>query len=126
MAPPGQGAGARRPRRWLAVLAIVVGLALVALFGVRTWRQLQFDARVRSGEVQVETLRGWMTLPYIARTYGVPEADLRTALGAPADGHGERSLRDWLTAAGRDPVAGRHAIEALILKRRPAASGAAP
>lgn len=103
--------------RW-AVVAVVVGALLIGVFGWRAWHQWAFEARVASGEVQVDTLRGWMTLPYIARVYGVPEAELRAALGAPPSGDSQRSLREWFERTGRDPVAARRAIEALILARR--------
>jgi hypothetical protein len=116
----------RKARRWPALLAVAVGALLIAVFGVRAWHQFQFEARVGRGEVQVETLRGWMTLPYIARTYGVPESALRSELGAPATGQGQRSLRDWIDATGRDPATVRAAIEALILAPPAAASQATP
>lgn len=122
-APPGPDP--TRHRRWPALLALGLGIVLIVVFGLRAWHQLQFDARVQSGEVQVETLRGWMTLPYIARVYGVPQADLRATLGLPASGHDGRSLRDWFDTAGLDPVVARQRIEALILARPPAASGTA-
>jgi len=107
----------RSHRRALAWLAIVVGLLLVGAFSVRTWMQYEFTQRVARGEIQVETLRGWMTLPYIAQVYRVPEPELRAALGLPASGHDERSLRQWLDAAGIEPKVGRARIEALILAK---------
>ncbi|MCF8160500.1 MAG: hypothetical protein K9J76_07340 [Polaromonas sp.] len=119
-------ASPRSARRWPAMLAMAVGALLIAFFGLRAWNQLQFEARVDRGEVQVETLRGWMTLPYIARTYGVPESELRRILGAPATGDGQRSLRDWIDATGRDPATVRRAIEARILARRATASQPVP
>ena len=113
------------PRRTLAALALIAGLALVTMFGARAWHQWQYAQRVSRGEIQVETLRGWMTLPYIARRYAVPEAELRAALALPAHGNDDRSLRDWFEAAGVEPTAGRRALEALILARA-RASGEAP
>jgi len=104
-------------QRWLIVVALIAGLALVGIFGVRAWNQLQYAKRVAGGEVQVDTLRGWMTLPYIARVYRVPEAELRAVLGLPAQGNDERSLRQWLDASGIEPEAGRRTIESLILSR---------
>lgn len=103
--------------RLLALALIVAGLVLSGFFGLRTWRQYEYTQRVARGEVQVESLRGWMTLPYIERVYGVPQADLRTALGLPASGFEDRSLREWLNVQGADPQAGRRTIEDLILKR---------
>lgn len=106
-----------RRRRW-AWLALLAGLLLVAVFGVRSWHQWQYAQRLARGEVQVETVRGWMTLPYIAQVHGVAQADLRAALALPPAGHDERSLHEWFEAQGIDPVAGRAALEAVILRAR--------
>ena len=122
--PPAPVPG-RRARRWPALLAIAVGAALMVVFGLRSWHQLEYAARVERGEVRVETLRGWMTLPYIARTYGVPEAQLRAVLKLPASGHEDRSLREWFDATGLDPASARRDVEALILARQAPASEAA-
>ncbi|MDP2418331.1 MAG: hypothetical protein U1D25_03850 [Hydrogenophaga sp.] len=103
-------------RRWVGLMALVLGAVLLVFFGTRAWHQWTYAQRVASGEVQVQTLRGWMTLSYIARVYHVPEADLRTALGAPMTGFEERSLKDWLDRSGADPVEGRRRVEALILQ----------
>ena len=108
----------QRKRKWLAALALGAGVILIAFFGLRTWHQIDFAQRVQRGEVRIETLKGWMTLHYIAQTYKVPEAELRSALGVPASGHEERSLRQWIDAAGIDPMVGRQALEKLILARR--------
>lgn len=108
-----------RIRRWMALAAVVVGLALVAGFGWRAWKQVQFNQRVASGEIKVDTLRGWMTLPYIEQVYGVPQAELRRALGLPATGFDDRSVHDWGEVAGLDAVASRRVVEQLILKHAP-------
>lgn len=105
-----------RVRRWLAVVAVLVGMALVVGFGWRAWKQMQFNQRVARGEVQVETLRGWMTLPYIERVYGVPQVELRQALGLPATGFDDRSIRDWVKDANLDSEAVRRIVEKLILE----------
>jgi hypothetical protein len=107
-----------RTRRWLGLLALGTGLVLVLVFGLRAVHQIEFAKRVERGEIQVETLRGWMTLPYIAQLYGVPQEELRAALKLPATGNDARSLRVWFATAGIEPVAGRQAIEALILAYR--------
>jgi hypothetical protein len=115
---PAPGAQRAPPvRRWPAVLALVVGLALVAGFGLRGWSQWQYAQRVERGEIRVESLRGWMTLPHVASVHGVPEAALRAAIGAPPTGHDTRSLRQWFDATGVEPLAGRQALEAVILER---------
>lgn len=103
------------------MLAVVAGLALVAFFSVRAWHQWTYAQRVESGTVQVEDLRGWMTLAYIEKVYQVPQSRVRDVLGLPASGFEERSLKDWLEASGQDPEAGRRKVEALILHAVPAA-----
>jgi hypothetical protein len=122
--PPDAHPTPPRRRRWPALLALVLGVALVVIFGLRAWRHIEYNARVERGEVQVEALRGWMTLAYIARVYGVPEIELRQALGLPATGFDDRSVRAWSEAAHLDPEATRHIVEKLILERSPP-SGAA-
>lgn len=107
--------------RWPSLLAVVAGLALVVFFSVRAWHQWSYAQRVESGAVQVEDLRGWMTLAYIEKVYRLPQSRVREVLGLPASGFEERSLKDWLEASGQDPVAGRRKVEALILQAAPAA-----
>ncbi|MBK6368191.1 MAG: hypothetical protein IPF65_13440 [Polaromonas sp.] len=102
--------------RWTSVLALIAGLSLVIFFAFKTWHQWTLVQRINSGEVQVETLRGWMTLPYIEKTYGVRQAEIRKALDLPESGFEERSLKDWLNLTGQDPVLGRRKVEALILQ----------
>lgn len=107
-------------------MALLIGLALTALFAWRAWRQHDYEQRLAAGQVQVETLRGWMTLPYIERAHGLPQSELRAALGLPAEGGDERSLHDWFELQGIDPLLGRQKVEALILRRSPPAVPALP
>lgn len=120
-----QSSSGQWPRRW-AVLALALGLLLVAVYAWRAWRQHEYQLRLEAGEVQVETLRGWMTLSYIARVHGVPEAQIRSTLGLPAQGGDNKSLREWLDDAGIDPVRGRQAVETLILRQTPSGTGVRP
>ena len=103
--------------RYLALLALVVGLVLTSVFAWRGWRQWEYQQRLADGQVQVEALRGWMTLPYIERTHGLPQSVARAALGLPAEGGDDRSLHEWFDISGMDPVVGRSRVEALILGR---------
>ncbi len=113
-------------RRRLGALAVVLGLAVSVIFGYRAIRIFDYHQRVARGEVQVESLRGWMTLPYVAQRYNVPELALRAALGLPPTGHDERSVSDWFRAEKIEPVAGRKIIESLILSRPTAPETAPP
>ena len=100
--------------------ALVVGVLLMSLFAWRAWRQHDYQTRLAAGEIQVETLRGWMTLSYIERVHGVPETRVREVLGLPASGGDDLSLHDWFDSRGIDPLDGRKKVEALILERRSA------
>ena len=108
-------------RRWPSLLAVVAGLALVVFFALKAWHQWSYTQRIDSGAVQVESLRGWMTLSYIETVYKVPQSRVRETLGLPASGFEDRSLKDWFEATGQDPAAGRRKVEVLILQAAPAA-----
>ena len=98
----------RRQTSWLVILIVLVilaGFGLTAFFGVRalhSYRQLHL-ARLHPNETDVNLIRGWMTLPYIARAYRVPESVLWQELGIPEHGNRAKSLRalDRQYAAGK-------------------------
>lgn len=105
----------RNMRRWIGITTLLLGLALAFVSGIRTLHAYRMAKLVASGQVQVEALRGWMTLPYVAKVFGVPEADLREAIGAPAQGDDHRSLQSWFLHLQLDPLAGRQRLEQVIL-----------
>lgn len=83
--------------RILTILLIIVGLVLVCLFGMRLMHEARRARRmdfVKTGATDVEMLRGWMTIPHIARIYRVPEDYLFASLGVTA---GEGYRRDSLS-----------------------------
>jgi len=90
-----------RPRRerWIRagfVALIVAGVLLTAFFGlraVRSYLRLR-NAGLQPGVADVEAIRGWMTIPYIAEAYGVPQDILFAALDVPPAGNEARSLSD--------------------------------
>jgi hypothetical protein len=47
---------------------------------------------LKPGTTDVEVIRGWMTMPYIATAYGVPEAYLFQELAIPAEKNQQKSL----------------------------------
>lgn len=82
--------------RRLTIIAIVIGGVLVVLFGVRAVRSF-FHLREmgrRPTMTDVSQIRGWMTVPYIAKAYAVPEEELFDALGLPGPENRKRSLAD--------------------------------
>ncbi len=68
---------AAAPSRWEKRLTsglIVLGLILVLFFGfraVRSFLRIQFTS-LEPGVTDVELIRGWMTIPYLATSYNVP------------------------------------------------------
>jgi hypothetical protein len=107
-------------RLLLTIVLVIVGLGLVGVFGTRAYRaysRLQ-PAGLAAGTSDVEAIRGWMTLPYIARAYGVPEDALFAALYIPKAGNQQLSVRQLVAKYDRDPLATRQAIQQVLLDKQ--------
>jgi hypothetical protein len=84
-----------RRQRFVVIALVALGLILVIIFGLRTVRsyiRLQRTG-LQPGVTDVEAIRGWMTVPYIATAYKVPEDYLFEQLDIPAEGNRDKSLR---------------------------------
>lgn len=85
------------PSRWerlLTIGLIVIGLILILFFGVRTvvsYIRIQ-QTKLEPGVTDVEAIRGWMTVPYIAQAYGVSEEYIFEQINIPQEGNQDRSL----------------------------------
>jgi hypothetical protein len=104
-----------------AIALVIAGAALAGFFGLRAYHaytRLQQSA-LRVGTTDVEAIRGWMTLSYIARAYGVPEDALFTALGIPRRGNERLSVKQLVTKYQRDPQATRQTIQHVLRQRQP-------
>lgn len=80
------------------LLAIMVGLALVLFFG---WRAMSSLHHLRGAPMrrapdagEIEKIRGWMTIPYVARLYDVPEKYLWAQVGISPVGNEAKSLAE--------------------------------
>ena len=93
----------RNRLRILVLSLIALGLIIAGLFGIRTFRAFM-DVRGNRPppdslleeqpiETDVELIRDWMTIPYIARMYHVPPPLLYKALEISPDGNQEKSLQ---------------------------------
>jgi hypothetical protein len=85
-------------RKWqiLIIGLIVLGLLLIGFFGLRAIRsyiRIQ-QTGLEQGVTDVELIRGWMTIPYIARAYHIPEDYLFEQLNLPAEGNRRKSIGD--------------------------------
>ena len=88
-------------QRILNIGLIILGVVIVAFFGVRAVHAFR---HIRDGgfgpgkpppsETDVELIRDWMTIPYIARTYGVPDRMLFKELGIPDKDNLEKNLKE--------------------------------
>jgi hypothetical protein len=84
----------------VAIVLLVIGALFVGFFGLRTLHALRgFRGRPPMPppgkmETDVELIRDWMTIPFIARTYHVPGILLFKTLEIPPDGNDEKSLAD--------------------------------
>ena len=120
------------PRRHVLIAALlIVGLGLIVFFGARAAHDFARFQQARHVPtlVDVEDIRGWMTLPYIARAYRVPERVLFAALDIPEAGNQHLSVQQLAKKYGRDSLETRRALQQAILRyqRTPTpGSGGAP
>ena len=106
--------------RVLSITLVVIGVELVGFFGLRAYRaytRFQPDAPATALR-DVEAIRGWMTLPYIARAYGVPEDSLFAALAIPKAGNARLSVKQLVAKYDRDPQATRQTLQQVVREMR--------
>jgi len=81
---------------------IVLGILFVGFFGMRAFRVFKHIHEDGFGpghrppppsQTDVELIRDWMTIPYIARTYGVPDRMLFNELNIPDKDNLDKSLK---------------------------------
>ncbi|MEW5959358.1 MAG: hypothetical protein AB1801_16630 [Chloroflexota bacterium] len=78
--------------RILPIVLVTLGLAITIYFGLRavnSFRQLQYihEQGLDRGAASVDAIRPWMTIPFIAVAYAVPEEYLYSQLEIPFDRH---------------------------------------
>lgn len=90
-------------QRWLIAGLIVLGILFTGFFGMRAFHAITHirDRGFGPGrqpppasETDVELIRDWMTIPYIARTYGVPDRMLFKELNISEAGNRDKSLKE--------------------------------
>jgi hypothetical protein len=93
-----------RLQRTLVAVLIIVGVLIVGFFGFRTlhaFREVKghrpphppFSPEDTVFQTDVELIREWMTIPFIARTYHVPPKALFDAVGVSPKENTEKSLQ---------------------------------
>jgi len=78
---------------------IILGILIVGFFGLRTVRAFRGFHGHRPPppgrvETDVEKIQDWMTIPFIARMYRVPDRMLFDAAGIQEQGNQRRSLKE--------------------------------
>ena len=117
-------------KEWIAVAVFVSIVSLTALFAVRTVRRAIYW-RLH----QDETIRPWMTIPYVAHSYRVPPTVLYEALAIDHPPHDRRPIREIAQEQNRSVEEVIAALQAAITRERspqppgqppPSAPGRAP
>jgi hypothetical protein len=88
-------------QRNFVVGLVIIGLMIIVFFGLRTVRAFrQFHGHrppppfaTRPVETDVNLIRDWMTIPFIANMYGLNPHILFKALDLPEQGNREKSLK---------------------------------
>jgi hypothetical protein len=75
-------------RQWTMLVIFALVVTVTGLFAVRTVRRAIYWRQHRD-----ETIRPWMTVPYVAHSHRVPPRVLYEALGIPHPPHDRRPLR---------------------------------
>jgi hypothetical protein len=87
------------PKQRVVVIGLItLGILFTAFFGMRAFRAFKkFDGHGPPPhgkiETDVELIRDWMTVSFIAKTYHVPERMLYDAIGVTPLGSNEKSLK---------------------------------
>lgn len=81
---------------WLILGLGVIGLLLVTLFGLRAVRSFMRIERshLDPRSPSVDDIRGWMTLPHLAKVFHIPEPYLYEQLGISPDEAHRLDLRE--------------------------------
>jgi membrane protein DedA with SNARE-associated domain len=83
-----------RSRRWVLLVLFVITAFAAVVFGLRSYGSwLILRSAIEIGAPEVSSIRPWMTLRYVARTYHVPETALAAELGLAADTDLDTDLR---------------------------------
>ncbi len=107
-----------RKEKILITILIVAGVVLIAFFGmraIRSYMRLQ-QTGLSENATDVEAIRGWMTLPYIARAYNVPEEILFESLDIPKAGNEKQSIMQLARKYHSKPSDIRATLQAVILQ----------
>ncbi len=82
----------------MLISIVILGILLVLIFG---WRAVSSFRHLRSAPMrplpdagEIEKIRGWMTIPYVAKLYNIPEEYLWEQVGISPEGNEAKSLAE--------------------------------
>jgi hypothetical protein len=100
-------------KEWMAVVVFALIVSLTAVFAVRTVRRAIYW-RLH----QDETIRPWMTVPYVAHSYRVPLPVLYEALAIDHPPHDQRPIREIAQKQNRSVAEVITALQSAIARER--------
>ena len=107
------------PRVVLLALFAIAAFAVV-IFGLRTYRSfLLLHSAYELGAPDVASLRAWMTLDYVARTYRVPGTELMDGLDLSSNEDPNTTLRSLAERQGVPPFQYIQQAQETISRLRP-------
>jgi membrane protein DedA with SNARE-associated domain len=91
-------------QRPILLILFAIAAFAVVMFGFRTYRSfLLLRSAYELGAPDVSSVRPWMTLDYVARTYRVPRTVLAERLGLPQDRDPKITLKSLADRQGLSP-----------------------
>lgn len=108
-------------KKWITVVAFTLVVLATGLFAVRTVRRAMFW-RVHHDE----TIRPWMSIPYVAHSYRIPPHVLYQTLKIPPQLHDRRPLKEIAREQNRSVEEVIAALQDAIDRERPNRPPGAP
>ena len=110
----------RKRFRRIATVVFLLAIAPTLLFGLRTYGSFRLlRSAYEAGAPMTSSIRGWMTIKYVAATYRTPEAALAGELGLPPDINPDTSLKTLAERAGIAPATYTQRVQRAVAKLAP-------
>jgi hypothetical protein len=106
-----------RPQpRWIVptlTVVVVVGILVAGVFAFRLY-QRRGRPPPPPRQTEVSLIAGWMTVPYVSRSFRVPPDEIFKALGIPPQGNDRKSLAELAADFGRSPGELVAAVQSIV------------
>lgn len=106
--------------RRVATIVFLIAVAPALFFGLRTYGSFRLlRSAYEAGAPMTSSIRGWMTLKYVAATYRAPDAALIDQLGLPSGTDLNTSLKTLADQAGVTPSTYTQRVQRVIANLMP-------